>query len=71
MLCVSGYGQQKGGVVTLIRNNHPKKAVTVSVFEVVPWFLRLYFHTLKMETVAQDVNNFTAATKLKPGTLTV
>lgn len=57
MCCVSvrilvhvGFGQEKGGVMCLIYNNHKSKDMTVTYMEVVPWFLRVYYHTLKVET---------------------
>ncbi len=44
-----GYGQETGGVATLLYNEHRKLAVTVTVLEVLPWYLRPYFHTLRAE----------------------
>lgn len=44
----TGYGLQRGGVVSRIRNNHYKKDVRIVLLDVVPWFLRVYMHTLKI-----------------------
>lgn len=44
---LSGYGRQKGGIITKIYNNH-WKAVNVIVLENIPWFVPVYLHTLKI-----------------------
>lgn len=46
-LFLLGHGQEKGGIVTKIVNNGPKP-LNVVFLDVVPWFLRLYLHTLKI-----------------------
>ncbi|XP_055333755.1 GPI transamidase component PIG-T-like [Paramacrobiotus metropolitanus] len=46
---VSGVGQQYGGIKCLMKNNNPDVPVTVSYMEIVPWFLRLYFHTIRLQ----------------------
>ena len=44
----TGHGQEKGGIVTQIQNSGAE-AVTVVLYDVLPWYLRVYFHTLKLE----------------------
>nr|XP_054771612.1 GPI transamidase component PIG-T-like [Lytechinus pictus] len=44
---LSGYGQEKGGVSCLLRNNldQPFKVIYTETF---PWYMRLYLHTLQI-----------------------
>jgi len=44
----TGHGQETGGIVTQIRNSGAE-AVTVVLYDVLPWYLRVYFHTLRVE----------------------
>ena len=46
----TGFGQEKGGIVCLIYNHHPKKQLPIVYMDVVPWFLRMFYHTLTVET---------------------
>lgn len=41
----AGYGQEKGRLVTKIFNR-ASKSIPVVLFDVLPWYLRVYFHTL-------------------------
>ncbi|XP_061114042.1 GPI transamidase component PIG-T [Conger conger] len=43
---VAGYGLQTGEIHTLIYNNHPYRAFPILLLDSVPWYLRLYVHTL-------------------------
>lgn len=45
----SGTGQERGGIVAELRNTGTQ-AITVVYLEVVPWYLRLYLHTLTVTT---------------------
>lgn len=51
---VAGFGLQTGEIHTLIYNNHPFRAFTVLLLESVPWYLRLYIHTLKVTSKSRD-----------------
>ncbi len=42
------YGKEVGGVITTIYNNH-RQAINVTYFENVPWFVPVYYHTLKVK----------------------
>lgn len=44
---ISGYGQQKGGIVSRIFNRH-WKPINVIILENIPWFVPVYLHTLKI-----------------------
>jgi len=41
-----GHGHQKGGVVTKIVNNDPVNSQNVVYLDILPWFLRVYLHSL-------------------------
>ncbi|XP_039354151.1 GPI transamidase component PIG-T isoform X1 [Mauremys reevesii] len=51
---VSGYGLQTGEISTLIYNTHPYRAFPVILLETVPWYLRLYVHTLVITTKGKE-----------------
>ncbi|KAK3923303.1 GPI transamidase component PIG-T [Frankliniella fusca] len=46
---IVGYGQEHGGIVTKIHNNHWKD-LDIILFENIPWFLPIYYHTLRVTT---------------------
>ena len=54
-------------MVTLLRNNHPSKTITVSHLELVPWFLRFFFHTLHIETFPSEAEVLINGTVMAPG----
>jgi len=45
----SGTGQERGGITAELRNSGSRE-VTVVYLEVIPWYLRLYLHTLQVTT---------------------
>ncbi|XP_043532930.1 GPI transamidase component PIG-T [Chiloscyllium plagiosum] len=51
---VSGFGLQTGKINTLVYNNHPYRAFPVLLMEIVPWYLRLYIHTLTITTKGKE-----------------
>ncbi|XP_007936574.1 GPI transamidase component PIG-T [Orycteropus afer afer] len=51
---VSGYGLQKGELSTLLYNTHPYRAFPVLLLDTVPWFLRLYVHTLTITSKGKE-----------------
>lgn len=51
---VSGYGLQKGELSTLLYNSHPYRAFPVLLLDVVPWYLRLYVHTLTITSKGKE-----------------
>jgi len=50
---VVGTGQERGGIVTTIRNTC-STPLTAVYLDLVPWFLRLYLHTLSVEVDGQE-----------------
>jgi phosphatidylinositol glycan class T len=42
-----GYGQERGGVQAILTNPSPTESVDFVYFETLPWFMKLYLHTLK------------------------
>ncbi|RUP51428.1 hypothetical protein BC936DRAFT_148148 [Jimgerdemannia flammicorona] len=52
----TGYGQERGGLTVNIVNQNPNETVPVIYFDSIPWYLKLYLHTLKVSvTWGQDV----------------
>ncbi|ORX64404.1 Gpi16 subunit, GPI transamidase component, partial [Basidiobolus meristosporus CBS 931.73] len=49
----TGYGQEKGGIAVTITNNEIEP-ITVTYFDSLPWYLKLYLHTLKVSVNGQD-----------------
>ncbi|XP_072169564.1 GPI transamidase component PIG-T-like [Diadema setosum] len=51
---LSGYGQEKGGISCLLRNQltTPLKVIYT---ETIPWYMRLYLHTLKIRNAGVDI----------------
>ena len=45
---LNGYGNEKGEIVTKLTNSGKSK-LTVVFYDVIPWYLRLFFHTLKIK----------------------
>jgi len=44
---VTGYGQVRGGIAVQLKNNHPSCGMLVTYHDVIPWYLRVYFHTFR------------------------
>ncbi|XP_032317120.1 GPI transamidase component PIG-T isoform X3 [Camelus dromedarius] len=51
---VSGYGLQSGELSTLLYNTHPFRAFPVLLLDTVPWYLRLYVHTLSITSKGKE-----------------
>lgn len=51
---VAGYGLHTGEIHTLMYNNHPYRSFPVLLLESVPWYLRLYIHTLTVTSKGKD-----------------
>ncbi|XP_071372412.1 GPI transamidase component PIG-T isoform X1 [Centroberyx affinis] len=51
---VAGYGLQTGEIHTLMYNHHPYRAFPVLLLDTVPWYLRLYIHTLTVTSKGKD-----------------
>jgi phosphatidylinositol glycan class T len=43
----TGYGQERGGVQVILTNPSPTNSVDFVYMESLPWFMKLYLHTLK------------------------
>jgi phosphatidylinositol glycan class T len=46
---ISGYGVSQGGIVSRL-SNKLKTSVLVIYLEVIPWYLRIYMHTLRVQS---------------------
>ncbi|XP_047462609.1 GPI transamidase component PIG-T [Mugil cephalus] len=51
---VAGYGLQTGEIHTLMYNYHPYRSFPVLLLDTVPWYLRLYVHTLTVTSKGKD-----------------
>ncbi|XP_014915931.1 GPI transamidase component PIG-T [Poecilia latipinna] len=51
---IAGYGLQTGEIHTLMYNNHPFRSFPVLLLDSVPWYLRLYVHTLTVTSKGKD-----------------
>lgn len=49
-----GYGQERGGVQAILTNPSPTDAVDFVYMESLPWFMKVYLHTLKAKTNSAD-----------------
>lgn len=61
-----GYGQQKGGIVTKIYNNH-WSVLDVVLLQNIPWYVPIYLHTLKIENNGEKIQP--KILKFSPGLL--
>ncbi|RUP51429.1 hypothetical protein BC936DRAFT_148148 [Jimgerdemannia flammicorona] len=61
------YGQERGGLTVNIVNQNPNETVPVIYFDSIPWYLKLYLHTLKVSvTWGQDVRQDGRAKWINP-----
>lgn len=51
---LTGYGQEHGGIVTKIYNNH-YASLDVIVLQNIPWYVPIYLHTLKVIANGNEV----------------
>ncbi|KAN0120405.1 GPI transamidase-like protein component Gpi16 [Hyaloscypha variabilis] len=51
-----GYGQERGGVQAILTNPSPTEAVDFVYMESLPWFMKLYLHTLKAKINGLDTH---------------
>ena len=50
-----GYGEEKGGITSLLHNRHPTDPLPVVYFATFPWFLRIFLHTLTIRSAGKDI----------------
>jgi len=50
----TGHGHEFGGIAVHLRNNG-NRSLDITYFEMIPWYLRLYFHTLHLEVNGTEV----------------
>lgn len=51
---ISGYGRQKGGIITKLYNTH-WKPLNVVILENIPWYVPVYLHTLKVVANGKEI----------------
>ncbi|CAG8593041.1 23389_t:CDS:10 [Dentiscutata erythropus] len=45
----TGYGQERGGIKVNIFNKSPNTSIPIIYYDVIPWYLKLYLHTFKVQ----------------------
>lgn len=60
----TGYGQERGGVRTILKNPSVNQAVEFVYLESLPWFMRTYLHTLSAKL--SDTNQAEQANSSQP-----
>ncbi|GES90457.1 GPI transamidase component PIG-T-like [Rhizophagus clarus] len=53
----TGYGQERGGIKVNIFNKSTNFTVPIIYYDVIPWFLKLYLHTLKVQINGEEVQD--------------
>jgi phosphatidylinositol glycan class T len=53
----TGYGQERGGLKITIHNRNKQSAMPVIYYDSVPWYLKLYLHTLEIEILGNDTSD--------------
>jgi phosphatidylinositol glycan class T len=53
----TGYGQEHGGVQTFLKNPSTTESVEIVYMESLPWFMKLYLHTLKVKINGKERND--------------
>jgi phosphatidylinositol glycan class T len=51
---LTGYGQETGGLAIDVRNGDPRRPAHLTVLHIVPWYLRVFFHTLTVSLVDEE-----------------
>lgn len=51
---ITGYGQERGGIVTKIHNKH-RTSLKIIYLENIPWFTPIYYHSLKISANNKDI----------------
>ena len=46
---LKGSGHEWGGLYTEITNHHPSSEIKLLYLDMIPWFCRVYIHTLTVE----------------------
>jgi phosphatidylinositol glycan class T len=52
----TGHGQERGGVQTILTNPSPTDSVDFVYMESLPWFMKVYLHTLKTKLNGQPAS---------------
>ncbi|KAI9276299.1 GPI transamidase component PIG-T [Sporodiniella umbellata] len=53
---LTGYGQERGGLKITIHNRHKTEPMPVIYYDSIPWYLKLYMHTLKTHVIGNKKN---------------
>ncbi|RHY32971.1 hypothetical protein DYB32_002065 [Aphanomyces invadans] len=53
---LTGYGQVRGGVGLRLTNHHLTKTLRVRYHESIPWYMRVYFSSVRLQVNGQEVD---------------
>ncbi|KAF0730599.1 hypothetical protein Ae201684P_021714 [Aphanomyces euteiches] len=56
---LTGFGQIQGGIGLRLANTHPTDTIRVSYHESMPWYLKVYFSTVKISVNGEEVDPLT------------
>ncbi|CAG8561184.1 667_t:CDS:2, partial [Paraglomus occultum] len=51
------FGQEHGGIKVNLFNRNPTNSITIQYCDVIPWYLRLYMHTLKVTVNGNEISS--------------
>jgi phosphatidylinositol glycan class T len=51
---ITGYGQERGGVLAVITNPSPTESIDLVYLESLPWYMKPYLHTLRAAVSSND-----------------
>ncbi|KAI9105570.1 GPI transamidase component PIG-T [Phlyctochytrium arcticum] len=51
---LTGYGYERGGLAVDLQNRHPTDPIQLTYMESIPWILKFYLSTLKVETTSDS-----------------
>lgn len=58
---LSGSGHEWGGLHTLITNSHTSNTLRILYLDMIPWYFRLYLHTLQVQNAVKLYEHYQAA----------
>ncbi|OQR83045.1 GPI transamidase component [Achlya hypogyna] len=67
---LTGYGQVRGGIAIALHNRDTKTPVRVSYDETIPWYLRVYFSTLRVALNGRLLTSSEYALEMTPASRT-
>ncbi|CAG8608907.1 11257_t:CDS:2, partial [Scutellospora calospora] len=63
------YGQERGGIKVNIFNKSPNSSIHIIYYDVIPWYLKLYLHTLKVQINGKNTKFDAAVDRSRPNVI--